>query len=181
MDVRYNPFHSYIVLMILLVSGLLVTGPEGSGKTSVVNTVAKLLEEDVNTLTCKWHPHRQNHTHHLPDIHYVDVSAIAGQSVSSVKAQFHYWFEKCAWHAPSILVLDNLDKLLSAEVEVRIFYRGFGCILNRYSACRFISFAPSHRIVPSEFFFMFSDGFSQFSWHSPNCDCPFDYVTTHFN
>src|SRR6266511_3869722 len=121
MDVRHNPLHAYTVLIALLVSGLLVTGPEGTGKTSVVNTVAKLLEEDIRTLTCKRHSHRRNHTHHLPDIHYVDVSVIAGQSVSSVKAQFHYWSEKCAWHAPSILVFDNLDKLLSAEVEVRIF------------------------------------------------------------
>lgn len=36
----------------------------------------------------------------------------------SVKAQFNFWFDKCAWHRPSILILDNLDKLLSAEVEV---------------------------------------------------------------
>ncbi len=92
MDVRHNPLHAYTVLIALLVSGLLVTGPEGTGKTSVVNTVAKLLEEDIRTLTCKRHSHRRNHTHHLP-----------------------------AWHAPSILVFDNLDKLLSAEVEVRIF------------------------------------------------------------
>jgi len=31
----------------------------------------------------------------------------------------NYWFDKCAWHKPSVLIIDNLDKLLSAEVEVR--------------------------------------------------------------
>ena len=52
------------------------------------------------------------------DIHYVDNTKISEQSISLVKAQFNFWFDKCAWHRPSILILDNLDKLLSAEVEV---------------------------------------------------------------
>lgn len=37
----------------MLVSGLLVTGRSGAGKTSIVKFVAKLLEEDIRTLTCK--------------------------------------------------------------------------------------------------------------------------------
>ena len=35
-----------------------------------------------------------------------------------IKALFNYLVEKVTWHRPSLLVLDNLDKLLSAEVEV---------------------------------------------------------------
>ena len=54
----------------------------------------------------------------LLDIHYVDVSTLVQKSISSLKACFNYWFDKCSWHRPSVLILDNLDKLLSAEVEV---------------------------------------------------------------
>lgn len=61
---------------------------------------------------------------HFPaDIHYIDISKISEQPIPSVKAQFNYWFDKCAWHRPSILILDNLDNLLSAEVEVVSVFR----------------------------------------------------------
>ncbi|KIM45052.1 hypothetical protein M413DRAFT_441700 [Hebeloma cylindrosporum] len=83
-------------------SGLLVTGRSGSGKTSIVQSVAKSIQEDPRTLTFILH---------------VDASKLAEQPIPSVKAQINYWFDKCAWHRPSILVLDNLDKLFSAEVE----------------------------------------------------------------
>ena len=56
--------------------------------------------------------------HFPPDIHYIDNAKLSEQPIPSVKAQFNFWFDKCAWHRPSILILDNLDKLLSAEVEV---------------------------------------------------------------
>lgn len=58
------------------------------------------------------------------DILYVDASKLAEQPIPTVKAQVNYWFNKCAWHRPSILILDNLDKLLSAEVEVGLQYHG---------------------------------------------------------
>lgn len=83
-------------------SGVLVTGRSGSGKTSVVRAVAKSLQEDPRTFAY---------------IHYVDNAKFSQQSVSFIKAQFNFWFDKCAWHRPSILILDNLDKLLSPEVE----------------------------------------------------------------
>jgi len=54
------------------------------------------------------------------DTHYVDVSKLSEQPVSAVKAQFNFWFDTCAWRRPSVLILDNLDKLLSAEVEVSL-------------------------------------------------------------
>lgn len=54
----------------------------------------------------------------LIDTHYIDASKLVDQPIPAVKAQFNYWFDKCAWHRPSVLVLDNLDKLLPAEVEV---------------------------------------------------------------
>ncbi|PPQ98400.1 hypothetical protein CVT24_004079 [Panaeolus cyanescens] len=83
-------------------SGLLVTGRSGAGKTSIVRTVSKALQSDARTFTY---------------IQHIDASKLSEQPVSAVKAQFRYWFDKCAWHKPSLLVIDNLDKLLSAEVE----------------------------------------------------------------
>jgi len=52
------------------------------------------------------------------DIHYVDASKLFEQPITVVKAEINYWFDKCAWHRPSMLILDNLDKLLGAELEV---------------------------------------------------------------
>jgi len=28
------------------------------------------------------------------------------------------WFDEACWHAPTVMVLDNLDRMLGAEVEV---------------------------------------------------------------
>ncbi|KAJ3562418.1 hypothetical protein NP233_g9586 [Leucocoprinus birnbaumii] len=84
------------------VSGLLVIGRSGAGKTSIVQTVAKRLQEDSRTLTY---------------VHYVDVSKYVDTPVPTVKNLFSFWFDKAAWHKPSVIVLDNLDRLLSAEVE----------------------------------------------------------------
>ncbi|GLB37363.1 putative peroxisome biogenesis factor 1, N-terminal [Lyophyllum shimeji] len=84
------------------VSALLLTGRQGTGKTSIVQHVAKTVQEDPRTFTYT---------------HFVDVSRYAEQSIPSIKALLRYWFAKATWHRPSILILDNLDKLLSAEVE----------------------------------------------------------------
>lgn len=60
------------------------------------------------------------HAYRILDINYVDVSTLVQQPISSLTIRFNYWFDKCSWHRPSMLILDNLDKLLSAEVEVRV-------------------------------------------------------------
>lgn len=54
------------------------------------------------------------------DTQYIDVSRYADQPIPVVKTLFRHWFNKAAWHRPSILVFDNLDKLLSAESEVNV-------------------------------------------------------------
>ncbi|KAF8627831.1 hypothetical protein AX15_004249 [Amanita polypyramis BW_CC] len=88
--------------------GILITGRAGSGKTSISQTVARVLQEDQKTLTY---------------IHYVDVSRYSEKPVSTIYGMFKYWFQKVAWHRPAVLILDNLDQLLSAEVEHRNSFR----------------------------------------------------------
>lgn len=55
---------------------------------------------------------------HLSDILYVDLSRYTGSPIAKVRSQMKYWMEKASWHKPSLLVLDNIDKLMGTELEV---------------------------------------------------------------
>ncbi|KAF8995495.1 P-loop containing nucleoside triphosphate hydrolase protein [Cyathus striatus] len=99
--VRQFTLHSY-TNDVRGASSLLVTGRSGTGKTSISQAVARALEENSATLAYT---------------HYVDVSKYAEQPAGVMKQQFNYWFDKAAWHKPSVLILDNLDKLLGPEHE----------------------------------------------------------------
>ncbi|KAI5123096.1 hypothetical protein M0805_001452 [Coniferiporia weirii] len=83
------------------VLGTLILGRPGSGKTSIANAVSRLTEDS------------QFHAH----IIHADFAKHADDRVPRLKAYFKYLFEKAHWHKPSVLVFDNLDKVLSAEVE----------------------------------------------------------------
>ncbi|CAK5281813.1 unnamed protein product [Mycena citricolor] len=82
--------------------GLLLTGSSGVGKTSIVQMVTEELQSDPRTLTYTL---------------YVDVSRHTERSVQTIKALMSFWLKKAIWHKPSILVLDNLDKLIPIETE----------------------------------------------------------------
>ncbi|KAI0631588.1 AAA-domain-containing protein [Trametes polyzona] len=84
------------------VPGLLVTGRSGAGKTALVNAVAKSMQSDPRTLCYTL---------------YVDLSRFSGSPVAKVRSHMKYWLEKAAWHKPSLLVLDNIDKLMGTELE----------------------------------------------------------------
>ncbi|KAF7794446.1 hypothetical protein EIP86_005580 [Pleurotus ostreatoroseus] len=85
------------------VPGLLVTGRSGSGKTSIFRAVAKSLTEDPRVYTYTL---------------YVDLAKYVETPVSKLKPMIKYWFDKAWWHKPSVVVLDNLDKLMGIELEV---------------------------------------------------------------
>jgi peroxin-1 len=54
---------------------------------------------------------------------YVDFSRYTEKPVQTLRTQFQYWLDKAMWHRPSVLVFDNLEKLLGTELEVsRSFY-----------------------------------------------------------
>ncbi|KAG5731766.1 Peroxisome biosynthesis protein PAS1 [Termitomyces sp. T112] len=84
------------------VSALLLTGRSGTGKTSIAQHVAKNIQEDLRTCAYTL---------------LVDVSRYTELPISTVKSLLQYWFDKAIWHKPSILILDNLDKLVGTEVE----------------------------------------------------------------
>ncbi|KAG7090976.1 hypothetical protein E1B28_010043 [Marasmius oreades] len=84
------------------VPSLLVTGRTGVGKTSIIKSVAKALQENPKSLTYTL---------------YVDVAPLAEKPVATVKSLFKYWFDKAFWHKPTIVVLDNLHELIGTESE----------------------------------------------------------------
>ncbi|THH28835.1 hypothetical protein EUX98_g5355 [Antrodiella citrinella] len=87
---------------ILGVPGLLVTGRSGSGKTSILNAVAKHLQESPMTLSYALH---------------VDLAKYVDTPIAKIKTLFKYWLEKARWHRPSVIIMDNMDKLMSPELE----------------------------------------------------------------
>jgi len=38
--------------------------------------------------------------------------------IQTLRTQFQFWLEKAMWHRPSVLIFDNLEKLLGTELEV---------------------------------------------------------------
>ncbi|KAL1943757.1 hypothetical protein VTO73DRAFT_4202 [Trametes versicolor] len=48
---------------------------------------------------------------------YVDLSRFSGSPVAKVRTHMKYWMEKAAWRKPSLLILDNIDKLMGTELE----------------------------------------------------------------
>ncbi|GAA5844698.1 hypothetical protein JCM11251_007352 [Rhodosporidiobolus azoricus] len=82
--------------------GVLVTGASGAGKTALVKQVAREMETDERVLA---------HTI------YIDCAKHGDERLPTLKGRIKDWFDEACWHAPSLLVMDNLDRMLAAEVE----------------------------------------------------------------
>jgi peroxin-1 len=52
------------------------------------------------------------------DVHFEDCAKLVDKPIATLRALFEYWFEFATFHRPTIIVLDDLDKLLPAEQEV---------------------------------------------------------------
>lgn len=82
-------------------TGYLVHGKSGSGKTLLLNLVAEKLSSDYGYHT-----------------KLISCQNIMNENFTTLsKNHIFKWLQTCSWRKPSVLILDNLDKILSAEVE----------------------------------------------------------------
>ncbi|ORZ02500.1 P-loop containing nucleoside triphosphate hydrolase protein, partial [Syncephalastrum racemosum] len=82
--------------------GILVTGSHGAGKTSLVRKLIRDLHDDPSALIFA---------------REVNCAEVADERVPTFKDLLQRWFDEAAWHAPSILFFDDIDRLVPAEVE----------------------------------------------------------------
>ncbi|KAG2343853.1 AAA-domain-containing protein [Suillus weaverae] len=113
------------------VPGILITGRQGMGKTSVAKEIARRLEADERVYA---------------SIHYIDFSPLASKPAQTLGALFRHLFVLARWHSPSVLVFDNLDKVCAAEVEHADSFR------QRHITELFImQYSSNARLAPSNF------------------------------
>lgn len=81
-------------------SGIMVHGVSGSGKTLLSKKVAQRLSFEYGFNT-----------------KYVSCEAFMNENQDQLSQRITKWIQSCTWKEPSVLILDNLDKILTAEVE----------------------------------------------------------------
>ncbi|KAH9946561.1 AAA-domain-containing protein [Amylocystis lapponica] len=109
------------------VPGLLITGRSGAGKTSLLHAVANVLQEDSRIFAY---------------VLYADLTKYSELPIPKIRQFLKYWMDKATWHRPCVLVLDNIEKLMGAELEHADSFR------SRHIAELFLSvFGPSSRSV----------------------------------
>ncbi|KAG2135369.1 P-loop containing nucleoside triphosphate hydrolase protein [Suillus bovinus] len=113
------------------IPGILITGRQGMGKTSVAKEIARRLEADERVYA---------------SIHYIDFSPLASKPAQTLGALFRHLFVLARWHSPSVLVFDNLDKVCAAEVEHADSFR------QRHITELFLmQYSSNARLAPSNF------------------------------
>ncbi|KEI38078.1 uncharacterized protein L969DRAFT_18862 [Mixia osmundae IAM 14324] len=83
-------------------AGLLLTGSSGAGKTVIARELARRLERDPSILA---------------STKYVDCSKMVDERLQVFKDNLNEWIDQAHWHAPAVIILDNLHRLLPGEVE----------------------------------------------------------------
>ncbi|KAG2078617.1 AAA-domain-containing protein [Suillus decipiens] len=113
------------------VPGILITGRQGMGKTSVAKEIARRLEADERVYA---------------SVHYIDFSPLASKPAQTLGALFRHLFVLARWHSPSVLIFDNLDKVCAAEVEHADSFR------QRHITELFLmQYSSNARLAPSNF------------------------------
>ncbi|CAO3681391.1 Peroxisome biosynthesis protein pex1 [Rhizopus azygosporus] len=79
--------------------GILLTGAHGSGKTSIVHQVMRSVRKSL--------------IYTLP----VNCSELSDERIPVIKETLQKWLDEAAWHSPSLIFFDNLDRLIPAELE----------------------------------------------------------------
>ncbi|CBQ68793.1 probable PEX1-peroxisomal assembly protein-peroxin [Sporisorium reilianum SRZ2] len=83
-------------------SSMLLSGGPGSGKTVIAKHLAADLSRDFRLCLAT--------TYH-------DCSPYSEERVPVLRARFSEWLNEAAWKAPSLLILDNIDRIIPAEME----------------------------------------------------------------
>ena len=83
-------------------SGLLICGASGSGKTSLLSRI----ESDAHL-----DPRISAH------IQRISCTSLVNLRIPQLQAQLYDVFTLASWHAPSLVVFDDLDRLVPAEME----------------------------------------------------------------
>ncbi|CAG8696841.1 3353_t:CDS:10 [Cetraspora pellucida] len=90
---------------------------------NVLHIPASYLERDLNTLACKLSLTSASLGIDLTicsfctDCSVIKCTELSEDRISSVREKLQTCFDDAAWHAPSILLFDDLDRLIPAEVE----------------------------------------------------------------
>lgn len=80
-------------------TGLLLTGGPGSGKTSIASVLSKeLAKKQIATI-------------------FIDCAVHSEERLTSMRHLITQWLSTAAWHSPSLLILDNLDRIVPSEQE----------------------------------------------------------------
>ncbi|KAF8515366.1 AAA-domain-containing protein [Hysterangium stoloniferum] len=117
--------------------GLLLCGRPGSGRTSIVKAVTRRLKSDPKVFAYTL---------------YVDLTKYSEERIPALKTLFQYWLNLAKWHRPSIVVLDNLDRVIPAELEHADSFR------SRHLAEIFISIFAAKSIMPGVIFIVTCQG-----------------------
>ncbi len=78
-------------------SCMLLTGGPGSGKTVIAKQLAADLSNDFRLCLAT---------------SYYDCSPYSEERVPVLRARFSEWLNEAAWKAPSLLILDNIDRII---------------------------------------------------------------------
>lgn len=81
--------------------GVLVHGNTGSGKTLILDSLGSQLRKTYGF-----------------NVKYISCETIMNENFNLlITNHFQKWLQECSWYKPSVLILDNLDKIIPAEAE----------------------------------------------------------------
>lgn len=80
-------------------SGIMLHGPSGCGKTLMMQHAGERLRQRGFF------------------VKFVSCEAIMNESFDQLRNNFTKWIDEAVWYEPTVLILDNLDKIVPAEIE----------------------------------------------------------------